>query len=482
MSPRSARLTRPTCYLLLQVTGLLLPRRERAEWLAEWSGELHYAFGLELGDPEYFAFCLGAVPDALWIRHRLLRPVPRLESPRRCLAMLAAIAIGLTLLALLMPKTRREIFPPAYHCPRNLVIVSPVSAATGSEGQVAASQYLAWNAHAHPALTQTAFYSLTDDQIEIGNHTQSWSIGRTTARFPALLHIPVAKYVIEACRRAGLVPMVLDHDTWVHDFASNPAAVGRTLRFHGWKARIVAIAPKSASYLPTQMDAWTIESAKSLDHLSTKRFDYGFMLARIPSSSPTLPYTTLTGKNGIQARLFLVPLSNFAAYDRHKPVIRFFLLLLLTCLVLPSVLFVSQRTGLIPERLSLRLRTRSGLFLLSKFSLLLPALFCGTVLLFHWLPQSIVTDGFIPLGAWVFSAFWALDDQRQRCPCCLRKLSLPARVGDRSHTFLSFSGIELLCSEGHGLLHIPDYPTSWFRTQRWLPLDSSWRSLFRPST
>jgi len=26
-----------------------------------------------------------------------------------------------------------------------------------------------------------------------------------------------------------------------------------------------------------------------------------------------------------------------------------------------------------------------------------------------------------------------------------------------------------------GLLHIPEMPTSWFRTQRWLYLDPSWK-------
>ena len=30
----------------------------------------------------------------------------------------------------------------------------------------------------------------------------------------------------------------------------------------------------------------------------------------------------------------------------------------------------------------------------------------------------------------------------------------------------------------HGLLHIPEIPTSWFSTQRWLYLDPSWSSLF----
>lgn len=478
MKPPRSRLTRPACHLLLQITGLLLPRRERTEWLAEWKAELHYAFARELSNREYFEFCLGALPDALWLKRRPLRPVPILESPRRCLALLATFATVCVTISLLVPATRHKIFPAAYHVPRNLVVVSTVSAVTGSDVEVAASQYLAWNDHPHPALSQTAFYLPTVDQVHLGTRSQSWSVGRATAAFPALLHIHISKARLQTCRRSGIVPLVLSHETWVHQFASNPAIVGRTLIFRGWKARIVAIAPQAASFLPMQMDAWTIETSKSLHKLSITHFDYGFMLARTSSSFPAAPYIALTSQNGVTSRLFPVPLSSFAAYRVHQPIIRFFLFLLLTCLVLPGILFVSQRTGLVPERLSLRLRTRSGLFLLAKLALLLPTLFCGPVLLAHWLPSSGFTDFLMPVAAWVFSVFWAIDDQRQRCPHCLRKLSSPARVGDASHTFLSFSGIELLCSEGHGLLHIPDYPTSWFRTHRWLPLDASWRGLF----
>ena len=74
---------------------------------------------------------------------------------------------------------------------------------------------------------------------------------------------------------------------------------------------------------------------------------------------------------------------------------------------------------------------------------------------------------------------WALRDQRQRCPVCLSKLSHPARVGQPSWSFLAWNGTELICAGGHGLMHVPELETSWFRTQRWLALDGSWQVLFR---
>jgi hypothetical protein len=71
-----------------------------------------------------------------------------------------------------------------------------------------------------------------------------------------------------------------------------------------------------------------------------------------------------------------------------------------------------------------------------------------------------------------------LTDQRQRCPVCLRSLANPTRIGSPSQSFLEWYGTELICTHGHGLLYVPEIPTSWYRTQRWQYLDPTWSSLF----
>ncbi len=61
-------------------------------------------------------------------------------------------------------------------------------------------------------------------------------------------------------------------------------------------------------------------------------------------------------------------------------------------------------------------------------------------------------DGAIyPARASRFSDFssrfrWILQDQRKRCPVCLRVLSNPARVGQASRNFLAWNGTELICA------------------------------------
>jgi hypothetical protein len=79
---------------------------------------------------------------------------------------------------------------------------------------------------------------------------------------------------------------------------------------------------------------------------------------------------------------------------------------------------------------------------------------------------------------WLLALRWALIDQRQRCPVCLRLLNNPVRIGTPSQTFLEWYGVESTCSRGHGLLHVPEIPSSYSGNSTWLRLGSSWSGLF----
>jgi hypothetical protein len=63
---------------------------------------------------------------------------------------------------------------------------------------------------------------------------------------------------------------------------------------------------------------------------------------------------------------------------------------------------------------------------------------------------------------------WALLNQEQRCQKCLRMLSQPTRVGPPSRNFLDWSGMEQACTDGHGLLHVPEMQGSWCWYDLWL--------------
>jgi hypothetical protein len=85
--------------------------------------------------------------------------------------------------------------------------------------------------------------------------------------------------------------------------------------------------------------------------------------------------------------------------------------------------------------------------------------------------------GFV-LFSYVLVFRWAVDDHRERCPVCLRRLTNPTRIGEPSHTFLDWYGTEFMCDRGHGLLHVPEIHASCYNMQHWLYLDPSWSGLF----
>jgi hypothetical protein len=73
---------------------------------------------------------------------------------------------------------------------------------------------------------------------------------------------------------------------------------------------------------------------------------------------------------------------------------------------------------------------------------------------------------------------WSFDDQRRRCPVCLRLLTMPVTVGSWASVFEP-AVTELLCDEGHGRLCLSENETG--QPDRWTALDASWRDLFETS-
>jgi hypothetical protein len=155
-----------------------------------------------------------------------------------------------------------------------------------------------------------------------------------------------------------------------------------------------------------------------------------------------------------------------------------------TCFLIPAVTsrsvgeFLARR-----ELLSWLLRPRLWLFLSFKIGFILLIVCCAIDI---WACDSsplimaaapLVVQ--IVLWSCLFALRWAFVDQRQRCPVCLRLLTKPVWVGDRSRYFLEWNCTELMCPRGHGLLYVPELPASWFSAQRWVYLNPSWSSLFR---
>jgi hypothetical protein len=116
-------------------------------------------------------------------------------------------------------------------------------------------------------------------------------------------------------------------------------------------------------------------------------------------------------------------------------------------------------------------------FLIIKFALLIPLVFLVTFDVAIPLSRHPVLQPQATMVGYVIAFRWALNDQRRRCPVCLRPLKKSASIGQFSHNFLEWYGTEFYCAKGHGLLHVPQIATT-YDTHRWQDLDRSWSILF----
>jgi len=276
---------------------------------------------------------------------------------------------------------------------------------------------------------------------------------------------------------------LLSQRVWRRDFHSDARVIGQTLLINNQLVTIAGLALRDYWPVPGLMDIVLIESDAEL----AKKFSAstGFVLApairpALHVEDPNRPQIFIRNAFGIEVRLECLSL----AQRQENPKSLFLFALLLACLALPALtpLPLGDYPDC-PHSATAYVYIRRWSFLALKCALILPTAFLAPLALACCLATAgTAAAAYLQISlsflGILFAFRWALEDQRKRCPTCLRLLSHPALVGHSSHSFLAWSGTELLCVGGHGFMHIPEHPTSWFSTQRWLPLNASWSELF----
>ncbi|MBZ5619613.1 MAG: hypothetical protein LAQ69_12955 [Acidobacteriia bacterium] len=291
--------------------------------------------------------------------------------------------------------------------------------------------------------------------------------------------IPVSSQA-QAGQGEPIAALVLSLAAWRRYFNGDAQIVGRVLEVAEQPALVTGVISEDAWRLPGRVDAWLLEDQQHM--------------AKLPSHSKGLVLAHL-GTSALHAQtngLWLMSLPNHEggssgfdcvslAQRDHRPFAAFLLMILIAWLVLPATTSLSlgeyPATSHSPGWAA---RLRRWIFLATKIALILPIVYCASLDLACLIASagSVQSQPHALLVGWILAFRWVLRDQRQRCPVCLRLLANPIGIGQASQTFLGWYGTELMCVKGHGLLHVPDIPTSSFRTQRWLPLDASWSELF----
>ncbi len=479
--------------VLLRLASLLVPGQHRREWWREWRSELWHvrqactpqSAPLWNGEREVAAFCLGAFQDA----HCLRREVGRKKIPfattkgaaAQCMLFLGAVVTVSYGVALLLPGVRAEVSSSRYRVPQDLVMIQSARYNQDSVPTLSAEQVRTWKGRKQRLFDGFAFYQIVQKPVSTALHAQSaLKIARASSNLFELIALPVRFAPARGEAHSDMPTLILSEAVWKRKFGGDAQVSGRVVQVGLRKAVVGGVAPAGSWRLPGKVDAWLLES--DVDAVSDGA---GFVVAHLTQSAAQERWSerwrmSAPTPDGTPDDFLCVSLA-----ERTRESWDLFLFsVILAFLALPAT--TSLPLGeyrLSSRKLSWSTRLRRWTFLSGKIALLLPIVYLVSLdLAYLRTTLDTLASQYIQLvssfSICLFGLRWTLRDQRQRCPVCLGKLTHPARVGQPSRNFLAWNGTELICVGGHGLLHVPEIPTSWFSTQRWMYLDPSWEILF----
>ncbi|WP_419804853.1 hypothetical protein [Terriglobus sp.] len=470
--------------LLLHAASLAVPAQRRQDWRKEWDGELWQVRNTAASGSAYVQFAWGALPDAVCL-HREFPEEKRGLPASRCLLVLFVVALVSVGTALCLPSVRSEFRQASWHTPADLLVLFPSSGPNEATAAVTPERYRVWADRAD--FLQTIDYYQVERRTVLvnGKPVSLWIAhgtkgmrpivaGATEKRAGAAFQIPATPASSE---------LILTRQAWRQVFGSDASTRASTderlVTVDGHAAVILGVANVEDSGLPGAYQAWLFDGEPMRAGVP------GFVIGRFAADATTNWYfgfghCSIRETRDLEASMLLFPV----AERKVDPWWAWGIGLALSLLALPATTPLGFGEHVRSSvQTPLRFAFRRWAFLLLK-CVLWWTIAAGLALIGGALFSS--ANWRLAVDARVFVTFlvallglrWSIRDQRRRCPACLKPLTHPAQVGDVSKNFLSWSGTELVCDSGHGLMHVPAHATSWFHTQRWLALDASWQFLF----
>jgi hypothetical protein len=436
---------------LIRAAALLVPAGRREEWRKEWLAELHYAQE-HAGEAQSYAFARGAFHDAIWQQRdfwTFQRATRLAQAPWFCLASLTAMLLLLVLASGWLPLTRQALLPLPYQDAGRIVTIAQAGT-VGTRAGVLSEDVAVWR-----QLSQTL------DAIA----TYRWEAGQSVAGVSEnFFGVLGAKAGFHGCGPAENC-VVLSYDYWRN---LNRAA---NVNVDGKPYRVAGVTERGFWFLSPKITMWRIESPAvgvrtgvvGRLRADASEKDAVTELGAILRDTRQNPWETIVELTGVTGRVHFV----FWVFGFSVA---------LACLILVPTLRLRMP----------KWNPSAAGFFLAKVCLLLAAVFlCGI----EFTRASSITmlggaDGFTAVSAWLFvmgstgALAWSIADQRQRCRVCLKRLGMAAHVGCTGCLLLDWAGTELVCVEGHGMLHVPEMAACWQDPDRWTVLDETWQGLF----
>ncbi len=476
---------------MVRVAARLVPRAQRQAWTQEWTAEIwhRWQFLLHAGAWDgreavrLFRNCAGVFTDAAWhviseekIRRRFRDWV---RSPWTCLGGLVVLLGLLAIVTSGFPATRQLL---AFHSQQKsgrLLFIWRHPVIGGGDRGLPPDVVPAWATHSH-LLDGVAAFNISKENITVppAAAVKPLVIATDPRLFDTLRVHPVL----------GTVPVdsgvVIDHRTWVSLFHADPKVIGSRIGIGRRSFAVAGVLPANLDFLTRQSAVYLI-----LPVVADKRV---MVVARArPGTTKRNLDRELTKIAEDYCYYFYASQLRLGFLDTSifTPLVSFGLGVVVSALIALALCGVRLRHMRLMLRAENRPATiRRSSFFLAKLTLALTILFIAGL---EWSrSESSLMFGSRdpasgPFLVWLYIAgamaifLWSVADQRARCRVCLRLLCFPVRIGCPGCLLLDWSGTELLCTEGHGVLHVPLLAPSWDdEAEHWVALDDSWRGLF----
>lgn len=479
------------CGAMIHLASRLVPSVQRQDWKREWQAEIWHRWQFLWHNDSWnnreatllLQRCAGAFPDALWhltgqaeVQARFREWV---RSPWTCLGSLAA---GLVLLAIVtggLPAARQSLRIAASSTSSRLVYIWFHPSAGGGDEGLPPDVAPAWASRSR-LLEKVAPFVIGHRVVTAmtGNSMQPLVVKTRASLFDVL---DVRPSLGHFSQNSGVV---ITDSLWKSLFKRDPGVIGKKVRIGREWQQVSAVLPTDFSFLSRQPAAYLIEPF-------------------LPDAQSMVVGRIKRGVSEKQLDKELTHIAEVACYYYFRSELRYsfvnemawipFKMFVLAALASTLLVLAVSRVSLRRMRFALSPQNRKSLpSRTSFFSAKLTLAFLLVLLsALEWSrSQSAVLYGSRdpasgPFLLWLYILgtmgvlFWAVADQRARCRVCLRLLCFPVRIGCPGCLLLDWSGTELLCSEGHGMLHVPHMAPSWDEeSEHWIALDESWKDLF----
>ncbi len=488
-----------SCRALIWLASWIVPREQRTGWreactrkvwhwcqfLAE-SRQLNRDKKLELA-----RFCWSAFAAAFWQRYdreQFLQRQDRLRhSPGFCLSAIALTLVLLTLISGVVPVVG-SFLSSAIPNPDRVCVISLNGKFRRVRSETLLDLASAWRSS--KLIEVVAPYSWGPGSLTVSRHTVPILSARVAPGFFQVLGLRAAhgRTLREGDDQTCNSCVVLSDQIWRLQFHSDPAIVGQTVTLDGAARMVIGILPRNFHLLSPEIAVWTLLDSRSPPFSNFVERIGAVARMKLGTAQPRVEadLADLTENAGYVFPASMLTVTSGAA-EMRRYVVSFALFILLAVGCAALIVYARSGSAIGRPPSSLRDRFRWWLFFVAKSILLLlvTGLLAWTTV--RWLSIYLVgtihpmTNG---IAVWLFLVLsvaplsWAIYDQQRRCRVCLQRLGTPIQIGAPGYVLLDWSGTEMVCPAGHGVLYLPDSQANWLERDRWDNLDDSWAGLF----